>query len=80
MFKVHRKFFVGTSNLECDSQAMCCRSLMKAQIIELPKDCQLFEQMLPNHAASPGCGVSTNTAVSIDEAMSMIEIEQEDWV
>ncbi len=28
---------------------------------------------------SPG-GVSTNTAISIDETVSMMEIEQEDWV
>ncbi len=52
---------------------------MKAQVIKLPKDCQLVEQTQPSHSASPG-GVSTNTPVSIDAAVSMIYIEQEDWV
>jgi hypothetical protein len=46
---------------------------------DVPPYRQLVEQTQPSHAALPG-GVSTNTAVSIDAAVSMIEIEQEDWV
>ena len=61
-------------------KTMCLRSWMKAQIINLPKDRQLGQQGLANNAApSPG-DHSANTAVSIDAAVSMIEIEQEDWV
>lgn len=39
-----------------------------------------FEQTLQNHAALQGIGVCTNTDFSIDEVVSMIEIEHEDWV
>ena len=46
---------------------------MKAQVIVLPKDCQFA---LPIHVVcSPA-----NTAISIDAAVLMIEIEQKDWV
>ena len=44
---------------------------MKAQVIVLPKDCQIA---LPNHVVGSPGGISINVAVS------MIEIEQEDWV
>jgi hypothetical protein len=76
-----REFTAARQSLlsEIFIKAMCLRSWMTAQVIKLPKDWQLVEQTQPSHAALPG-GVSTNTAVSIDAALSMIEIEQEDWV
>jgi hypothetical protein len=76
-----REFTTARQSLSSEIfiKTMCLRSWMKAQVIKLPKDCQLVEQTQPSHAALPG-GVSTNTAVSIDAAVLMIEIEQEDWV
>jgi hypothetical protein len=74
-----REFTTARQSLSSDIfiKTMCLRSWMKAQVIVLPKDCQF---VLPIHeVGSPG-GVSTKTAVSIDAAVSMIEIEQEDWV
>jgi hypothetical protein len=51
---------------------------MKAQVMVLPKDCHFT---LPIHdVGSPAGGVSTNATVSIDAAVPMREIEQEDWV
>jgi hypothetical protein len=50
---------------------------MKAQIMVLLKDCQFA---LPIYAVGSSGGVSTNNAVSIDAAVSMIDVEQEDWV
>ena len=50
---------------------------MKAQIMVLLKDRQFA---LPIHAVGSPGGVSTNNAVSIDSAVLMIEIHQEDWV
>ena len=59
---------------------MCLCSWFKLRVIKLPNEYQLVEQTRrPNHDASPG-GVSTNTAISIDETVSKIKIEQEDWV
>jgi hypothetical protein len=57
-------------------KTMCLCSWMKAQIIVLPKDHQFA---LPIHAVGSPQGVMTNTAVSIDAAVLMTEIEQEDW-
>ena len=77
-----REFTTARQSLSSDIfiKTMCLRSWMKARVIKLPNDRQLVEQTRrPNHVASPG-GVSTNTAISIDETVSMIEIEQEDWV
>jgi hypothetical protein len=49
----------------------CLRLWMKARVINLPNICQLVEHTRQlNHDASPGV-VSTNTAISIVETVSM---------
>ncbi len=58
-------------------KATCLCSWMKVQMIDLPKEHQFA---LPIHAVVSPQGVMTNTAVSIDAAVLMTEIEQEDWV
>ena len=73
-----REFTTARQSLSSDIfiKTMCLHSWMKAQVIVLPKDCHFA---LPIHeVGSPG-GVSTNTFVSIDVAVPMIEIEQKDW-
>lgn len=79
-----REFTTARQSLSSEIfiKTMCLRSwMMKAQVITLPKDRQLVEQtQLPNLAAASPGGVSTNTAISIEETVSMIEIEQQDWV
>lgn len=78
-----REFTTARQSLSSEIfiKTMCLRSWMKAQVITLPKDRQLVEQTRrPNLAAASPGGVSTNTAISIEETVSMIEIEQQDWV
>ena len=79
-FSGGREFTTARQSLSSDIfiKTMCLRSWMKAQVIVLPKDRQIA---LPNHAVGSRAGdVSINTAVSIDAGVSMIEIEQKDWV
>ena len=58
----------------------CACKWKRPRVIKLPNDCQLVEQTRqPYHDASPG-GVYTNMAISINETVSMLKIEQEDWV
>jgi hypothetical protein len=75
-----REFTVGRQSLSSGIfiKTMCLRSWVKAQIIVLPTDHQFA---LPIHAFGSPQGVMTNTAVSVDAAVLMTEIEQEDsWV
>ena len=58
-------------------KSMCLRSWMKVQIMVLLQDRQFA---LPIYVVGSPGGVSTNNAVSIDAAVLMIEIHQEDWV
>ena len=78
-----REFTTARQSLSSEIfiKTMCLRSWMKAQVITLPKDRQLVEQTRrPNVAAASPGGVSTSTAISIEETVTMIEIEQQDWV
>ena len=61
-------------------KTMCLRSWMGAQIIKLPEDRQVVKPMLLNHSYSPGSVSTMTCAASIDGAVSMMEVEQEDWV